>query len=43
MRVERYRRLESGSWEYLDATSGAIDLVTGARLELEELYRGLPD
>ncbi len=42
-RVERYRRLPSGAWEYLDATTGTIDLITGSRLDLEDLYRGLPD
>ena len=42
-RVERHRRLPSGAWEYLDATTGTIDFVTGSRLDLEDLYRELPD
>ena len=42
-RVERYRRLASGAWEYSDATVGSVKLVTGAVLDLEKLYEGLPD
>lgn len=41
-RVERYRRLPSGAWEYSDATSGTVELTTGAVLDLAKLYDGLP-
>jgi Uma2 family endonuclease len=41
-RIERFRRLPSGAWEYLDITEGALDLVTGARLELASLWADLP-
>lgn len=34
-RVERYRRLASGAWEYSDVTGGVVRLATGATLELE--------
>jgi Uma2 family endonuclease len=42
-RIERYRRLPSGSWDYVDATEGVVSLATGAKLSLAELYAGLPD
>jgi Uma2 family endonuclease len=42
-RIERYRRLPSGSWEYSDATEGVASLATGARISLAELYAGLPE
>ena len=41
-RVERYRRLPSGAWEYSDVTSGTVELCTGAVLDLTLLYDGLP-
>lgn len=41
-RVERYRRLPSGAWEYSDVTSGTLELSTGAVLDLTLLYDGLP-
>lgn len=41
-RVERYRRLPDGVWEYAAFTQGTVDLGCGARLELERLYDGLP-
>jgi len=41
-RVERYRRLPSGAWEYSDTTSGFVELSTGAVLDLTKLYDGLP-
>jgi Uma2 family endonuclease len=41
-RVERYRRLPSGAWEYSDVTTGALKLTTGASLDLGALYDGLP-
>jgi Uma2 family endonuclease len=42
-RVERYRRLAAGGWEYHDATVGTVQLLTGAVLDLERLYSQLPD
>lgn len=42
-RVERYRRLPTGAWEYQDATSGVVTLTSGATLDLASLYDGLPD
>jgi Uma2 family endonuclease len=42
-RVERYRRLPSGAWEYVDVTTGSLGLVTGAVLDLDALYDALPD
>jgi Uma2 family endonuclease len=42
-RVERYRRLASGGWEYHDATESTVQLQSGAVLELARLYTQLPD
>ena len=42
-RVERYRRLPGGTWEYSDVRAGTVELTTGAVLDLEKLYAGLPD
>lgn len=42
-RVERYRRLGSGAWEYSDVTAGSIELQSGARIDLAKLYESLPD
>ena len=42
-RVERYRRLPSGSWEYSYVTSATVQLATGAVLDLAALYDELPD
>jgi Uma2 family endonuclease len=42
-RVERYRRLASGSWEYRDVTEGTLQLLSGATLDLALLYAALPD
>jgi Uma2 family endonuclease len=42
-RVERYRRLASGAWEYSDATEGTVQLASGATLDLGRLYSELPD
>jgi Uma2 family endonuclease len=42
-RVERYRRLDSGAWEYSDVTSGSVQLSTGTTLDLAMLYANLPD
>jgi Uma2 family endonuclease len=41
-RIERYRRLASGDWEYHDATQGAVHLLSGAVLDLAHLYAQLP-
>ena len=42
-RIERYRRLPSGAWEYRDTTEGKVQLLGGATLDLDALYAGLPD
>jgi Uma2 family endonuclease len=42
-RVERYRRLAAGGWEYHDATEGTVHLLTGAVLDLARMYAQLPD
>lgn len=42
-RIERYRRLPSGSWEYEDVTEGSMTLSTGAVLDIAKLYGGLPN
>ena len=42
-RVERYRRLPSGAWEYQDVTSGTLALASGAVLDLATLYDALPE
>lgn len=42
-RVERYRRLPDGAWEYRDATEGSVQLLGGATLDLAALYAQLPD
>jgi Uma2 family endonuclease len=41
-RVESYRRLTSGTWEYVDAREGVITLASGATLDLAVLYGDLP-
>jgi len=42
-RVERYRRISSGTWEYSDTTHGTVTLSSGAVIDLAKLYEGLPD
>lgn len=42
-RVEWYRRLASGAWEYRDAVEGTVELHGGATLDLASLYADLPD
>ena len=42
-RIERYRRLPSGTWEYSDVTNGTVALSTGAELDLATLYDALPE
>jgi Uma2 family endonuclease len=41
-RVESYRRLPSGAWEYRDTTEGKVQLLEGATLDLAILYADLP-
>lgn len=41
-RVEIYRRLTSGSWEYLDVRTDVVKLASGAMLDLSILYESLP-
>ena len=43
IRVERYRRVASGGWEYQDVTGGVVQLLSGATLDLARLYADLPD
>jgi Uma2 family endonuclease len=42
-RIEHYRRLPSGGWEYHDTTDGTVQLAAGSTLELARLYAELPD
>jgi Uma2 family endonuclease len=42
-RVECYRRLPSGAWEYRDTAEGLVRLHGGATLDLASLYADLPD
>ena len=42
-RVEHYRRLASGGWEYRDVREGTLQLDSGATLDLRTLYADLPD
>jgi Uma2 family endonuclease len=42
-RVECYRRLDSGHWEYRDITEGTVQLHSGATFDLSTLYADLPD
>jgi Uma2 family endonuclease len=42
-RVEIYRRLRSGEWEYLDVREGIVKLASGAMLDLSILYSNLPN
>jgi Uma2 family endonuclease len=41
-RVEIYRRLSSGSWEYREVREGVMKLASGATLDLSILYTDLP-
>lgn len=41
-RVEHYRRAGSGAWEYRDFAEGAVQLASGATLDLAALYSDLP-
>jgi Uma2 family endonuclease len=42
-RIETYRRLPSGNWEYRDVTEGSMQLSSGAQLDLANLYADLPE
>lgn len=42
-RVERYRRLPSGGWEYTEHSTGNVRVTTGAELDLSSLYDALPE
>ena len=41
-RVESYRRLPSGAWEYRDTTDGTVQLLSGATVDMATLYAELP-
>lgn len=41
-RIESYRRLPSGTWEYRDVREGIVALASGATLDLAILYTDLP-
>lgn len=43
-RIERYRRLPTGAWEYVEVLGrGQLTLVTGAVVDLDALYSELPE
>jgi Uma2 family endonuclease len=42
-RIERYRGLPSGGWEYVEVRDGVMQLDSGATLELARLYEDLPE
>jgi Uma2 family endonuclease len=41
-RVERYRRLPNGNWEYSETTRGSVELSSGGVLDIARLYEDLP-
>lgn len=41
-RIEIYRRMPSGTWEYSEAREGILKLATGPALDFSKLYAGLP-
>jgi Uma2 family endonuclease len=41
-RIERYRRLGDGKWEYEELTSGTVELGCGAKIDIAALYADLP-
>jgi Uma2 family endonuclease len=41
-RVEIFRRMASGSWEYFEAREGVVKLGTGPTLDVSMLYADLP-
>jgi len=42
-RVECYRRLVTGTWEYRMTTEGTVQLSNGALIDVVSLYADLPD
>jgi Uma2 family endonuclease len=42
-RIEWYRRLPQGAWEYRDATEGRVQLASGPIFDIAALFEGLPD
>jgi Uma2 family endonuclease len=42
-RVEIFRRLPDGTWQYREVTSGTVQLSSGATLDLASMYADLPD
>jgi len=42
-RVEVYRRMLSGKWEYFEVCEGLLKLASGPALDLSTLYADLPD
>lgn len=42
-RIERYRRNDSGTWEYLEVSEGQLELATGGALDIAKLYDDLPE
>jgi len=41
-RIELFRRLPSGSWEYSETTEGTLTLADGAVIDLGRLYADPP-
>ena len=41
-RIEIYRRMPSGTWEYLEVREGTVNLASGPTLDLSMLYADLP-
>jgi Uma2 family endonuclease len=41
-RIEIYRRIPSGTWEYADVREGLVNLASGPTLDLSMLYAELP-
>lgn len=41
-RVENFRRLATGNWEYLDVHEGVVKLASGPMLDRAVLYADLP-
>ena len=41
-RIEIYRRTSSGNWEYLVIREGIVQLASGSKLDLADLYDNLP-
>ncbi|HEX3584199.1 MAG TPA: Uma2 family endonuclease, partial [Thermoanaerobaculia bacterium] len=41
-RIEVFRRMASGSWEYAEARDGIVKLAAGPALDIAMLYADLP-